>query len=66
MLIIIALAEAIRLFIEHIPTLALLLGAPVGIIVLGVIATAVATFIDQQLPVGKPKEPSFSQEPLGR
>ena len=55
MLIIIALAEAIRLFIEHIPTLALLLGAPVGIIALGVIATAVATFIDQQLPVGKPK-----------
>ncbi len=66
MLIIIALAEAIRLFIEHIPTLALLFGAPVGIIVLGVIATAVATFIDQQLPAGKPKEPDFSQEPLGR
>lgn len=62
MLIFIALAEAARLFIEHVPTLALLLGVPIGIIILGIIAIAVATFIDQQLPSKKLAEPTFHQE----
>ncbi len=62
MLIIIALAEAARLFIEHIPTIGLLFGAPIGIILLGVIATMVATFIDQQLPAKKPAESGLGHE----
>lgn len=62
MLIFIALAEAARLFIEHVPTLALLLGVPIGIIILGIIAIAIATFIDQQLPRKKFAEPTFHQE----
>lgn len=62
MLIINTLAEAVRLLIEHVPTLALLLGAPIGIITLGVIAIAIATFIDRQLPSNKLAEPTFHQE----
>ncbi len=66
MLIIVALAEAARLFVEHIPTIGILFGAPIAIIALGIIATAVATFIDQQLPTNKPKESALGQEMVRR
>lgn len=62
MLIFVALAEAARLFIEHIPTIGILIGAPIAIIVLGIVAVAVATLIDQQLPANKPKESALGRE----
>lgn len=62
MLLFIQLAEAVKVFVEHIPTLALLVGVPIAIIALAFIATAIATFIDQQLPAHKPSEPSLGQE----
>lgn len=56
MLILIALAEAAKGFVEHVPSLALLVMVPIAIVALGFFATAMATFIDQQLPLKKPWE----------
>ncbi len=54
MLNIIDLASAIRIAIESIPSIWLLFVAPVAIIALATVATAIATFIDRQLPAGEP------------
>lgn len=64
MLILVYIAESIRLFIESIPILGLLVGAPIGIIILGFIATAIATFLERRLPSTAHPEPNFTQEPL--
>ncbi|MDO8672586.1 MAG: hypothetical protein Q7O66_14320 [Dehalococcoidia bacterium] len=49
----IALASAARAAVESIPSLGLLFAVPVAIIALATVATAIATFIDRQLPAGK-------------
>lgn len=61
MLLFIDVAEGISLFIQHMPILALLVAAPLAIVLLGFISIAVATFAEQQLPLQKPQE-----GPLGR
>ena len=66
MLVFISVAESIKLFVEHIPPVGLLVGAPVAIIILGIVATAVATLIDQQLPAARPQETGLGQEIVRR
>lgn len=52
MLFLIEVTNVIFHFLEGIPAIALLFIAPIAIIALATVATAIATFIEQQVPAG--------------